>query len=93
MFSRILSRIRQLVLQRQYIVTLHADDEMNPDDLTVYDLERVVLTGAIVERQTDRVTAESKYRIAGVTVDGTPAETVVKVSITGKVVFLTVYTL
>ncbi len=93
MFDRILNRIRRLVLQRQYVVTLHADDELNADNLTVYDLERIVLTGEIVERQKDRELFESKYRIRGKTIDGSLAETIVKIAITEKIVFLTVYSL
>ena len=93
MLARVLTRIRRLVLERRYVVTLHADDELDADGLTVYDLERIVLTGEIVERQADRVTAESKYRIRGHKIGGVPAETVVKITITGKVVFLTAYTL
>jgi hypothetical protein len=82
-----------MVLERRYVVTLHADDELDADDITVYDLERIVLTGAIVERQRDRTTGERKYRIRGQTIGDIGAETVVKVAITGKVVFLTAYTL
>ena len=93
MFDRVLARIRRLVLQRRYVVTLHADDELSADNLTVYDLERVVLTGKIVERQRDRDTFESKYRIRGQTIDGSPAKAVVKTAVTNRVVFLTVYTL
>ncbi len=93
MFDRILHRIRRLVLRRQYVVTVHAADELDADDLTVYDLERIVLTGAIIEKQRDRQTSESKYRIKGQTIDGSPAETVVKISITQKAVFVTVYAL
>jgi len=29
----------------------NADDELNAGDVTVYDLERIILTGEIVERQ------------------------------------------
>ena len=93
MWDGVLARIRRLVLERRYVVTLHADDELDADDLTVYDLERIVLTGAIVERQRDRATGESKYRVRGNTIGGAGAETVVKLAMTGKVVFLTVYTL
>jgi len=93
MFDRILTRVRRLVLARRYVVTLHADDELNADDLTVYDLERIILTGKIVEKQKDRATSESKYRIRGQTIDGSSAETVVKIAMTDKIVFLTVYTL
>ena len=93
MLERVMNRIRRLVLERRYVVTLHADDELNADGLTVYDLERVVLTGEIVEKQRDRNTAESKYRIRGQTIDGLSAEAVAKIAITDKVVFLTVYLL
>ena len=71
----------------------HATDGLDADDLTVYDLERIVLTGEIVERQRERATAESKYRVRGYTIGGVGAEAVVKLAMTGKVVFLTVYTL
>ena len=39
-------------------MTLHAEEEMNNDDLTIYDVESAILTGKIVERQRDRETAE-----------------------------------
>ena len=42
---------------------LHAEEEMNNDGLTIYDLESAILTGKIVERQRDRETAELKYCI------------------------------
>jgi len=93
MWDRVLARLRRLVLERRYVVTLHADDELDADELTVYDLERIVLTGENVDRQRDRVTTESKYRVRGHTIGGADAETVVKFSMTGKVVFVTVYTL
>jgi hypothetical protein len=93
MFARILNRIRRLVLERRYVVTLHADDELNADDLTVYDLERIILTGQIVEKQANHSTMESKYRIRGQIIDGTKAETVVKLAQTDKIVFLAVYSL
>ena len=93
MLDRLLARIRLLVLERQYVVTLHADEELDADDITVCDLERIVFTGAIVERQVDRTAGERKYRIRGKTMGGTDAESVLKIAITGKVVFLTAYTL
>lgn len=38
---------------------------MNNDCLSIYDIERCILTGEIVERQKYKVTAEWKYRING----------------------------
>ncbi len=93
MYSRILNRMRQLVLEQRYIVTLHADEEMSDDRLSVYDLENVVLSGTIVERQRDVLTSQCKYRICGQTTDGSQAEVVARISVTDKVVFITVYSL
>lgn len=58
MFGRILNRMREKVRTRQYIMTLHAEEEMNNDGLSIYDVEHVILTGKIVERQKDPITAE-----------------------------------
>ena len=93
MYPRILRRMRRLVLEEQYVLTVHADDEMNADGLTVYDVERIVLNGRIVERQRNTATPEPKYRIRGRDLDGSAAEVIVKISVTGKLVFITVYTL
>ena len=73
MFERILNRMRELIRKREYVMTLHAEEEMDDDDLTIYDIERGILTGEILERQRDRVTAERKYRI-GNAVEGREVE-------------------
>jgi len=91
MFERILKRMRKKIRKRQYVMTLHAEEEMNSDDLTIYDVERGLLTGEILERQKDRDTAEWKYRIRGKTVEGGEVEIIAKLSPTGKLVIITVY--
>ena len=93
MYDRVLNRIRQLVLERRYIVTAHAYDEMAADDLAVWDVESAILSGRIVERQKDRVTSENKYRLRGEALDGSSMEVVVKFGVTGKLVVITVYNL
>jgi len=93
MFERILKRMRQKIRTRQYVMRLHAEEEMNNDGLTIYDVERGILTGKILERQKDRVTAEWKYRIRGETIDGREVEVIAKLSPTSKLVIITVYTL
>ena len=72
-------------------MTQHARKEMNDDQLTIFDLEHVILSGKIVERQRDHETLEPKYRIEGESLEGVVIETVVKISPTGKVVIMTVY--
>lgn len=91
MFERILKRIREKIRNRQYVMTLHAEEEMNADGLTIYDVERGILTGEILERQIDRVTAERKYRIKGQVIAGGEVEVIAKLSPTGKLVIITVY--
>lgn len=54
MFERILNQLRERVRTRQYVMTIHADEEMNEDDLTIFDVESVVLSGKIIERQKKR---------------------------------------
>ncbi|MCK4765107.1 MAG: DUF4258 domain-containing protein [Candidatus Aminicenantes bacterium] len=93
MFDRILNQICEKIRNRQYVVTFHARKEMNNDELTIYDVEHAILTGEILERQTDRVTSESKYRIRGDTFADDKAEVIGKLSPTGKLVIITVYLL
>lgn len=66
---------------------------MNDDDLSIYDLERAVLKGEIVERQRDKTTRDSKYRIQGQSIDGLMIEVVVKLGAEGALVIITVYAL
>ena len=60
------------------------------DNLNILDLENIILTGEIIERQRDAKTREVKCVVAGVTLEGTAAEAVVKVGFTGKLVVITV---
>ncbi len=83
--------MREKVRTRQYVMTLHAEEEMNDDELSIFDVERAILTGEIIERQRDRVTGEWKYLIEGRTVEEDEIVVVAKISVTGKVVIITVY--
>ena len=74
-------------------MTHHARKEMNDDGLAVYDVESGILTGNIIERQRDRITAEWKYRIRGETLIGDRIEVIAKLSPTSKLVIITVYVL
>lgn len=91
MFDEILQRMREKVTSLQYVMTLHAEEEMNDDNLTIYDIEQAILSGEILERQKDKVTAESKYRIRGTNQDGVEVEVIAKLGVSGKLVIITVY--
>ncbi|MCB7130015.1 MAG: DUF4258 domain-containing protein [Candidatus Brocadiales bacterium] len=91
MFDRILKRMREKVRTRQYVMTLHAEEEMDDDGLSIFDIEQGILTGKIIERQKDRVTEEWTYLIEGQTIAGDRIVIVVKLSMTGKLVIITLY--
>lgn len=83
--------MREKVRRREYVVTAHARKEMIDDDFAIYDVERGIRTGEILERQKDQITAEWKYRINGKTISGDEIELIVKLSPTNKLVIITVY--
>lgn len=91
MFDRILNEMRDKIRERKYVMTIHGEEEMNNDCLSIYDVERGILTGKIVERQKDKVTTEWKYRITGQSVDGSEIEIIAKLSPTDKLVIITVF--
>jgi hypothetical protein len=92
-FERILAEIRDKIRLRQYVMTVHAEEEMNDDELSIFDLERCLLTGEITERQKDKGTGEWKYLVEGQSVTKEKIMAVVKISPTGKLVFITTYRL
>ncbi len=60
-------------------------------ELSIFDIERCILTGEITERQKDRVSEEWKYVIEGQSFSGDKVGTVTKLSLTGKLIIITVY--
>ena len=86
-----IAHLRQLIRTLSYVVSTHAADELEDDNLSILDLENVVLTGEIIERQRDRSTRETKYIVQGSTLDGAAAEVVAKVGHTGRLFIITVY--
>lgn len=91
MFERILKRIREKVRTLEYVMSIHAEEEMNDDGLTIYDIEHVLLNGEIVSRQKDLLTGEWKYLVEDRTLGSEVVVVVTKLSLTGKLVIITVY--
>ena len=83
--------LRQLIRSLSYVVSTHAADELEDDNLSILDLENVVLTGQVTDRQRDRVTRETNYIIQGRTLDGHAAEVIAKVGYTGRLFVITIY--
>ena len=91
MYDRLLKRMRELIRARRYIMPLHAEDEMEADGLTVYDVESTILTGQITGRQRDRLSNEWKYLVSGQSLAGDAVTMAVKFGPTGKLVLITVF--
>lgn len=93
MFPGILRRFRDLVRHEDYLITRHARQKLWGANLTAFDLETLVLCGRIVSRQRGRAHEDWKWVIEGTTRNGQVAAAVVRLSSTGKLVFITVYRL
>jgi len=91
MFERILKQMRENVRALQYVMTLHAEEEMDGDDLSIFDVEQAILTGQIVERQSDAETGEWKYLVKGKSIENSDVVVVSKLNSTGKLIIITVY--
>ena len=83
--------MREKVRNRQYVMTIHAEEEMDDDNLSIFDIESVILTGNIRERQKDQETGEWKYVIEGQALVGDHIAVVGKISLTEKLVIVTVW--
>ena len=84
--------MREKIRLRQYLMTIHADEEMDNDGLSIYDIENAILTGEIIERQKDRETGESKYLVSGEKVDGSSLlVAVTKFGMAERLIIITVY--
>ena len=83
--------LRRLIRSRRYLVSIHAADELEDDGLSVLDLENIVLSGHIAERQRDRATHELKVVVRGKSRHGSECCAVAKVGPTGRAIIITVY--
>lgn len=93
MFENILQRMRNKVRIGDYVMTSHGEEEIGAEDLSVFDVERCLLTGRIIERQKDMQTGETKYRVCGLMVSGEPMEVVAKFGPTGRLFIITAYSI
>ena len=92
MFGRIQKRMREMVRRGEYVMTTHADEEADADQLSVFDVESAILTGAILERQKDQETREWKYVIRGEAIDSSAVFVVAKFGASSKLLYIiTVY--
>ncbi len=66
MFDKILKKFRDNIRTNRYVMTIHAEEEMDDDGLTIFDVERGILTGIIVERQKDKRQVNGNILLKGI---------------------------
>lgn len=84
-------QFRHLIRTLNYLVSTHAAEALDDDQLSILGLENIILSGQITERQRDFTTREVMCVVTGAALDGSCAEAVVKVGFGGKLVVVTVY--
>lgn len=67
--KRAIDKLRRLIREEQYQISVHANKEMSKDDLIAVDIENVVHTGKITKRFT-REERGTRYEITGQACDG-----------------------
>ena len=65
--------------------------KMDADGFTIFDVEHVILTGVVTERQKDRVSEEWKYLVNGESLASDKATVVAKIGPTDKLVIITIF--
>ena len=91
MASRELQRIRNAVLDHRYVLTEHAYEEIEKDQLDVLDVESAVLTGEI-ERALTQDPRGTRYVVVGKATDQeTPVGVVVRFVEHDQLLVITVY--
>lgn len=91
MFERILKRFRERIRSGEFVMTLHAVEEMEDEGLSILDVEHALLTGKITRRQKDEETQEWKYLVNGRSLSQDELVVVAKLSPNDKLVIITVY--
>lgn len=88
----VLQKIRQKILQKQYVFSSHAIDEMIEDEIKPFEIDDVkhcLISGIVRKRETDF--NGTKYTVLGETNDGWQLEVVVRFRADGKLLIITNY--
>lgn len=87
-----IERIQQKIIDRDYYLSSHAEDEMVDDTLERGDIESAILTGRIDKRLTQDARG-TRYRIEGSALDGRRIQVICRFKENGAMIIITVYAL
>ncbi|NYT00238.1 MAG: DUF4258 domain-containing protein [Methanocellales archaeon] len=84
--------IRQKVIERDYYLSSHAEDEMVDDNLDRTDIEKAIFKGRIEKKLTQHIRG-TRYRIEGPSEDGRTIHVICRFKEDGNLIIITVYAL
>lgn len=85
-------RIRQKIIEKDYYLSSHAEDEMLDDELERNDIENAMLKGRIEKKLTEDLRG-TRYRIKGPAKDGRLIHVICRFKEDGNLIIITVYAL
>ncbi|MCX7044485.1 MAG: DUF4258 domain-containing protein [Candidatus Sumerlaeota bacterium] len=85
-----MDKIREKILNREYYLSAHAEEEMIADDFQRKDVEKAILQG-FIERKLTHDPRGTRYRIEGCALDGRLMQVVCRFKEDGNLVIITVY--
>lgn len=88
----IIQRIRQKIIDRDYYLSSHAEDEMLDDVLGRDDIEHAILEGRIQKRLSHDIRG-TRYRIEGPAKDGRQIHVICRFKQDNNLIIVTVYEL
>lgn len=87
-----LQKIRQKIIEKDYYLSDHAEEEMLDDELERVDIENAIIKGRIEKKLTEDIRG-TRYRIEGPARDGRIIHVVCRFKEQGNLVLITAYAL
>jgi len=87
-----IQRIRQKVIDREYYLSSHAEEEMLDDNLERIDIENAILKGSIERKMTQDIRG-TRYRLEGPALDGRLIHVICRFKENANMILITVYAL
>jgi len=87
-----IQKIRQKIVDRNYYLSSHAEDEMYEDGLNRQDIENALLKGEINKKLSEDIRG-TRYRIEGPAKDGRLVHVVCRFKEDGALIIITIYAL
>ncbi len=87
-----LQKIRQKIINRDYYMSVHAEEEMIDDNLERSDIEHAIIKGIIEKKLTEDIRG-TRYRIEGPASDGRNIHVVCRFKEQDNLLIITAYAL